>query len=87
MTEVTSVTTVNPEDFSEAEHAMVDQMAAPMLQHFAGERKANRKFNSRNRYNWNRMNAPERTAKIDKGSDIIHRLIDKGIALNGFSGV
>lgn len=86
-----SDTNVNPENFSAAEHEAVDAMAAPIIEHFEGEKKADRKFSSRNRSAWNRMNRPEKTDRIDKGADMITRLIDKGIALstpvdNGVTG-
>ena len=71
-----------PEDFTEAEHAAVDAIAAPMIEHFEGEKKADKRFNSRNRSAWNRMNRPSRTVKIDKGYSMIDRLIEKGLKLN-----
>ena len=70
-------TPVNPEDFTAAEHAAVDAMAAPMLAHFEGERKIANRFNSRNRKAWNHMNRPEKTAKIDKGAEILGTFFDR----------
>tara|TARA_R110000851_G_scaffold314038_2_gene475920 strand:+ start:232 stop:528 length:297 start_codon:yes stop_codon:yes gene_type:complete len=77
-----SDTNVNPEDFSDAEHAAVDAMAAPIIEHFEGEKKADKKFNSRNRSAWHRMNRPEKTDRIDKGYQMIDRLMDRGLAKN-----
>ena len=70
------------EDFSAAEHAAVDAMAAPLIKHFADEKSSDKKFSSQNRKAWNRMNRPDKTQKIDTGASIIHSLIDKGIQLN-----
>ena len=70
------------EDFTEAEHAAVDAMAAPLVAHFKGQQKAKCKFNSRNRSAWNRMNRPSKTTAIDNGAAMINRLVDKGIHLS-----
>lgn len=62
---------VNPEDFTEAEHAAVDQMAAPLL----ADNKRRKKFLSRNRSNWKRMNTPVKISKREKGADFIFSIL------------
>jgi len=67
----------NPEDFTAAEHAAVDAMAAPLISHFAGERKVANHFNRRNRSAWNRMNRPEKTDAIDRGAKMLGHFYDR----------
>ena len=62
---------VNPEDFTEAEHAAVDKMAAPIL----ADNKRRKKFLSRNRNNWKRMNTPVKISKREKGSEFIFSIL------------
>ena len=83
---------VNPEDFSEAEHAAVEAIAAPIIKERAQLIKNEKKFLSQNRDTHKRMNNPEKAAKMEIGADMHLRLIDKALALtpirpNGFAGI
>lgn len=74
---------VNPEDFSPAEHAAVDAMAAPIIEEQAREAKFTKRFlGRRNRSATKRMNRPEKTDKMEVGALLHLNLIDKGLKLN-----
>ena len=62
------------EDFSAAEHAAVDRMAAPII----ASNKANKRFRGqRNRKVWMRMNRPEKMEAIERGATKIHAFLDR----------
>ena len=65
------------------EDQLVKQMAAPII----AEHKQNKKFLRRNRSAWLRMNRPEKLEKMDKGGDVIMRLLTKGEKLSETKGM
>ena len=69
---------------TEAELAQVDRMSTSIVRDLDNKR---RFMGQRNRDSWKRMNRPTKTQAIDKGADMINRLVTKGLALNGFTGV
>ena len=73
---------VIPSDFTEAEHAAVDAMAAPVIEEVQRAAKFNKRFLSRNRDATKRMNRPSKAERMSTGADIHLRLIDKGLALH-----
>lgn len=75
-------TKVLPSDFTEAEHAAVDAMAAPVIEAMQRTAKFNKRFLSRNRDATKRMNRHTKAERMSTGADIHLRLIDKGLALN-----
>ena len=69
---------VNPEDFTEAEHAAVDAMAAPLIR----QAKADKSFKGRrNRDAWMRMNRPHKLDQMEKGGEKIFKLLDRAAPL------
>jgi hypothetical protein len=70
MTEVKA----KPEDFTEAEHAAVDNMAAQIIENNIQRVKF---LGGRSRKVWLRMNRPEKTAKIDKGAGFIMSFVSR----------
>ena len=73
------MTEANPEnltyaDFTEAEHAAVDAIAAPIIKEV---RNSLAFKGSRNRAAWKRMNRPTKTAKIDAGASFILSFLDR----------
>lgn len=65
---------VNPADFTAAEHAAVEAMAAPLIR----QAKADKKFKGRrNRSAWMRMQRPHKLEAMDKGSAVIYGLLDR----------
>ena len=56
---------------------MVEQMAAPMIQAFKAQKKANKRFQSQNRESWNRMNRPHKQAQIERGGAKVMAIIDR----------
>lgn len=59
---------------TQAESDYVDAMATTVQSDMKGKRSFE---GQRNRDSWKRMNRPSKQAKIDKGSTLIHTLLDR----------
>lgn len=58
---------------NEQEDKLVEELAAPIIQNF----KATKRFYSRNRKSWKRMNRPSQLAKAEKGADFIMAFLSR----------
>lgn len=67
-------TPMESKDFTSAEHAAVDEMAAPLIRQAIADKKFKGK---KNRKAWMRMNRPHKTEAIDRGAEKIHVFLDR----------
>ena len=73
---------VNPDDFTEEQHAAVDAMAAPIIEGRRKNLEADSHFHRKNRMAHKRMNRPEKLDRMDKGAKFTLDLIDRGLKVN-----
>lgn len=69
-------------DFTEAEHAAVDAMAAPLIEERKQLARTELRYLSQNRSVNKRMNRPEKASRMSYGANFHLKLIDKGLAVN-----